>query len=68
MRRTHCDEALEDDMTDSIDQRKTRCQRCGTEFKKTRNWQKFCSRECKDRYWREIRAEITMVILERRKD
>lgn len=38
---------------------------CKNRFVPKRIWQRFCSRECKDRHWQEIRREVTKVIQDR---
>ena len=43
-----------------------RYEKCRNRFIPTRRWQKFCSSECKDHYWSEIRREVAAVIVKRK--
>jgi hypothetical protein len=42
------------------------CQNCKTDFIPSRDWQKFCSPECREAFWKQLRAEVRQEIIKRR--
>jgi hypothetical protein len=65
---THSDEFSEGDVNKDIPSIPCAYQECQKVFTPRRRWQKFCCLECKDRYWREIRHEVMIVIKKRYED
>lgn len=65
MRSTHSMELSEGTMNNDIHFKVCGHLQCKNSFVPKRGWQKFCSRECKDRHWQEIRREATKVIQDR---
>lgn len=65
MRSTHSQELLDDTLDEHIHPRVCALQECKKEFSPTRNWQRFCSRACKDRYWQLLREAAMKIVRER---
>jgi hypothetical protein len=65
MRNTHSDELSEVTVNKDIHSIRCAYQKCQELFTPRRSWQKFCTRQCKDRYWQEIRQEVAVVIKKR---
>ena len=38
------------------------CDNCGVEFLPKRFWQKFCSKECHEKFWARVRKEAAKVV------
>lgn len=62
MRSTHSQELSDGTMNKYIHPRVCALQECRKEFAPRRHWQKFCSRECKDRHWAQLRREVMKVV------
>jgi hypothetical protein len=68
MRSIHSDKTLEADMTKTIQPMACAYQGCKKAFTPTRSWQRFCSPECKADYWTELRKEVAVEIMRRKKE
>jgi hypothetical protein len=59
MRCAHSEPLLEITVKKGTHHKMCALQACKMEFVPKRAWQTFCSKACKDRYWRELRKMVT---------
>ena len=62
---THSQGLFDDTMNKHTHLKVCALHECCKEFVPKRRWQRFCSRECKDRYWQLLREAAMKIVRER---